>query len=191
MNNFGHYLQLGYEHIASINALDHILFILVLIATFRTRDWLKMLIAISFFTLGHTLTLTLGAFELIKVNRDLIEFLIPLSIVVTALFNLTKSGQNARNKSKYWLALVFGLLHGFGFSNAYEMLVLGEGNYWQAILPFNLGIELGQVLVWFLSFCLMLIITQIFQAKQRDWNLFVSGIGFGLATYMCLENWIF
>ncbi len=191
MSNFTNFLRLGYEHIIAFGALDHILFIVVLIAVFQTRYWLKMLFAVSFFTVGHTLTLTLGAFDLVNVNRNLIEFLIPVTILLTAIFNLTKAGQNQKTKSKYWLALIFGLIHGFGFSSAYEMLVLGDGNYWQALLPFNLGVELGQLAVLVAALILMLLFQQILRVKPRDWNLFISGAGFGLALIMCIDNWPF
>jgi hypothetical protein len=191
MNNFSNYIQLGYEHIVNVDSLDHILFILVLVAAYQTRAWLKMLIAVSFFTLGHSVTLTLSALDAVNVDKGLIEFLIPLSILITALFNLTKAGQDQKNRSKYWIAGLFGLIHGFGFSSAYEMLVLGDGNYWSALLPFNLGVELGQLVIVLAALFLMLIFQQILNKKHRDWNLFVSGAGFGLALVMCIENWSF
>lgn len=189
MSPFNTYLRLGYEHIVNLSALDHVLFIVVLIAIYQPKHWLKMLIAVSLFTLGHSISLTLSSFDIIKVDKGLIELLIPATIVVTALINLTKFGQNPASKSKYWIAILFGIIHGFGFSNYYEMLVLGENKYWSALLPFNLGIELGQLLV-FVAFLLLMFLGQsIMSFKSRDWNIFFSGAGFGLAIIMCLENW--
>ena len=129
--------------------------------------------------------------EVIKIDKGIIEFLIPLTILLTALYNLTKSGQNQNNKSKVWIAGVFGLIHGLGFSNYYDMLVMGDSNYWQALLPFNLGIELAQLLLVAITLLVMGIYSFMLNRKIRDWNLFVSGAGFGLALIMCLENWPF
>ena len=140
MHPFTNYLRLGYEHIISLAALDHILFLIALMAIYQTKNWLKVVIAVSFFTLGHSVTLSLGALDVVNIDQGFIEFLIPLTIVFTALLNLTKFGQNQKSNFKYWIALSFGLIHGLGFSNYYDMLVMGESNYWQALLPFNLGI---------------------------------------------------
>ena len=98
MSAFSNYLRLGYEHILSLEALDHILFIVALMAIYQAKHWLKVVIAVSCFTLGHSLTLSLGAAEVVKVDKGLIEFLIPLTIVLTALYNLTKAGQNVNFK---------------------------------------------------------------------------------------------
>lgn len=191
MHPFTNYLRLGYEHIISLAALDHILFLIALMAVYQTRHWLKVVIAVSFFTIGHSITLSLGALEVINVDQAFIEFLIPLTIVFTALINLTKFGQNQKSNFKYWIALSFGLIHGLGFSNYYDMLVMGESNYWQALLPFNLGIELAQLLVVFIMLIIMGVYGFLLNKKIRDWNLFISGGAFGLALIMCIENWPF
>lgn len=191
MQTFSTYLRLGYEHIMSVQAMDHILFVVVLMAVYQSRNWLRVVAAVTFFTIGHSLTLSLGALDVIKIDKGIIEFLIPLTILLTALYNLTKSGQNQNNKSKVWIAGVFGLIHGLGFSNYYDMLVMGDSNYWQALLPFNLGIELAQLLLVAITLLLMGIYSFMLNRKIRDWNLFVSGAGFGLALIMCLENWPF
>lgn len=191
MQTFSNYLRLGYEHIISIEALDHILFVVVLMAVYEVRNWLKVVTAVTFFTIGHSITLSLGALNAISVDKAFIEFLIPLTILLTALFNITKRGQNQKNKSKAWIAGVFGLIHGLGFSNYYDMLVMGDTNYWQALLPFNLGIELAQLLLVLILLALMGVYNFLLNRKIRDWNFFISGAGFGLAFIMCLENWPF
>lgn len=191
MQTFSNYLRLGYEHIMSIEALDHILFVIVLMAVYQTRNWLRIVAAITFFTVGHSITLSLGAFNIVNIDKGIIEFLIPLTILLTALYNITKPGQNQNNRNKAWIAGIFGLIHGLGFSNYYDMLVMGETNYWQALLPFNLGIELAQLLLVAIMLILMGAYTFLLNRKIRDWNLFVSGAGFGLALIMCLETWPF
>jgi hypothetical protein len=191
MHPFTNYLRLGYEHIISLAALDHILFLIALMAIYQTKNWLKIVIAVSFFTIGHSITLSLGALEMVKIDQGLIEFMIPLTIVITALLNLSKFGQNQKSNFKYWISLFFGLIHGLGFSNYYDMLVMGESNYWQALLPFNLGIEIAQLVVVAVMLFIMSIYSFILNKKIRDWNLFISGGAFGLAVIMCIENWPF
>ena len=148
MSSFNSYLQLGFEHILNIEALDHVIFIIVLLAAHRPRQWLKMLIAVSLFGIGHSLSLTMASFDMVSIDSELIEFLIPLTILFTAILNLSKFGPNPESKGKYWISILFGIIHGLGFSNYYEMLVMGENKYWSALLPFNLGIELGQILIF-------------------------------------------
>lgn len=189
MNDFKGYLLLGYEHIVNIAALDHILFIIAFMAPFQTKNWVKILVGLSLFTLGHSITLSLAALDVVTVNKAWVEFLIPLTIVLTALLNLTKLGQDPKTKIKPWIALLFGLIHGLGFSNYYEMLVMGENKYWSALIPFNLGIELGQLVIGLILLLAMVVHQYMLNKKARDWNLFVSGIAFGLALIMCLEQW--
>lgn len=188
MSAFNSYLRLGFEHILNIEALDHVIFIIVLLAAHRPRHWLKMLIAVSLFGLGHSLSLTLASFDMVSIDSELIEFLIPLTILFTAVLNLSKFGPNPESKGKYWISILFGIIHGLGFSNYYEMLVMGENRYWSALLPFNLGIELGQVLI-FACFLVVIFLGQVvLNIKNRDWNIFFSGLGFGLAFIMLIKN---
>lgn len=191
MHSFSSYLRLGYEHIMSVQALDHILFVVVLMAVYQTRSWLRIIAAVTFFTIGHSITLSLGALDVLSIDKGLVEFLIPFTILLTALFNLTKAGQNQKSQTKAWIAGVFGLIHGLGFSNYYDMLVMGEQTYWEALLPFNLGIELAQLLLVAITLVIMGVYNFMLNRKIRDWNLFISGAGFGLAFWMCLENWPF
>lgn len=191
MSSFNTYLRLGYEHIVSANALDHISFIIALMAVYQPKNWLRIILAITFFTLGHSISLTLSALHLVKVEKNLIEFLIPVTILITALFNLTKAGQDQSSKAKYWLAGVFGIIHGLGFASYYNMLILGENRYWGALLPFNLGVELGQLVIVFIVLLLMIIFQNIFNVRHQSWNLFFSGSAFGLAVYLALGAWPF
>lgn len=191
MSSFNTYLRLGYEHIVNASALDHIVFIIALMAVYQPKNWLRIILAITFFTLGHTITLTLSAFDLVRFDKSLIEFLIPVTIGVTALFNLTKAGQDQTSKTKYWIAGIFGLIHGLGFANYYSMLTLGENRYWNALLPFNLGVELGQLLIVFIILIVMVIFQLIMNVKHQSWNLFFSGAAFALALLFCLNTWPF
>lgn len=186
MNTFEIYLRLGYEHILDPNGLDHIIFVIALTAAYQPKNWLQMLAAVTFFTLGHSLTLTLAAFDWVDFDKKWIEFLIPVTILLTALFNL-RSGPN-NHKSKNLIAALFGLIHGLGFGSYYSMLTLGEINYWKALLPFNLGVEIGQILVVLGMLLLMVIFQIILKVRQQLWVVFVSGAAFGVALLMCIEN---
>ncbi|HBF18854.1 MAG: HupE / UreJ protein [Owenweeksia sp.] len=189
MSSFSTYLRLGYEHILSLSALDHILFVIVLMAAYHTKHWLRIVIAVSLFTVGHSLSLILSSYNVVSLDKQLVEFLIPLTIVLTAVYNLTKSGQQAQGNVKYGMALIFGLIHGFGFSSYISMLMMGDGDLWSVMLPFNLGIELGQLVIVLATFVVMLIMLTFMRRKPRDWNFFVSGMAFGLSVVMCIENW--
>lgn len=191
MSAFNTYLRLGYEHIVNASALDHVVFIIALTAIYQPKNWLRIILAVTFFTIGHSLTLTLSAFDLVKFDKKLIEFLIPITIGATALFNLTKAGQDQSSKSKYWIAGVFGLVHGLGFANYYGMLTLGETKYWTALLPFNLGVELGQLLIVLIILIAMVIFQMLLNVKHQSWNLFFSGSAFGLAFFFAISNWPF
>ncbi len=190
MNTFNNYWRLGYEFMLSRDALIHIIFIIVLIAVFMPRNWLKILASLFFFTFGFSITLTLGALNIIEFNKDLLPFLLPLSVVLLAVYNLTKVGQNQNSKLRYWLAGLLGLMHGFGFFTEYfSRLTLGDVNYLNALFPFNLGLILGELAIMGVMLLLMIIFLLILNKKIRDWNLFVSGCGMGIALVNCIIYW--
>lgn len=191
MRNFNNYLALGYEHIIDFGALDHILFLVALVSVYQVKNWLRFLLAVTFFAIGHSATLALGTFKIVEIDNALIEFLIPLTIVIVALYNIAQGSPKPRGWGRYWLAGIFGLIHGMGFSNSYQMLVMGDQSVWQAMLPFNLGIELGLLLVALVLIIALFIYQIILNKKGRDWNLFFSGVAFGLALIMCFEQWPF
>lgn len=185
---FGDFIRLGFEHIANFGAIDHLLFLVALCTVYRARDWGALLLVVTFFTLGHSITLSLAAFEVVQPGNDWIEFLIPITILLTASFNLSKGGLNPKDKRKYVLAGFFGLIHGLGFSGYYSMLTSGSGGYWTALFPFNLGIELGQLAIVIGVFLLGLVAEHVLRIKERDWNLFLSGGVFALALEMAWER---
>ncbi len=191
MGSFNTYLRLGFDHITAFAAIDHMLFLLALIAIYQPKNWLKVFWAISIFTLAHSISLIVSAFDIFTVDKALIEFLIPVTIAFTSLFNLSSAGQNQNSKMKYWLSLVFGLIHGFGFSNYYSILVTDESNFWQALLPFNLGVELGQLVIVAIILFLIILFQNLLRIKRRDWILIMSGVSLGISLLMCLENWPF
>jgi len=191
MSTFQMYLQLGIEHITDLKGYDHILFLITLMAVYQIRHWKKILILITAFTLGHTTSLIVASFNLVSVPGKWIEFLIPVTILLTALANIfTPKGESSKGHHiyKYAMALGFGLIHGMGFSNYLKSLILNEDSLAGPLFSFNLGIEAGQLMI-VAGFMLLGIITlEIFKAKPRDWNLVFSGAGMGVAIILMIER---
>ncbi|NNE26862.1 MAG: HupE/UreJ family protein [Saprospiraceae bacterium] len=143
---FEAYFKLGFEHILDINGLDHVLFLLALTMPFSLKDWKRVIILATAFTVGHSVTLALSALDIIKVNSDLIEILIALSIFITALLQIIKKQSDQKLKKEYGLALLFGFIHGMGFSNFFKS-ILGKDNITIPLLSFNIGVEMAQILI--------------------------------------------
>lgn len=189
MSRFEINFNLGFEHITTFDGLDHILFLLALTAIFQFKHWGRVLGVVTAFTVGHTLTLVLANTNAIAVNSDVVEFLIPVTIMVTGIANLLKSGQNPKNNSRFFIAGIFGLIHGLGFFRSFRMLTVGDENGWSSLLPFALGVELGQLLVVFLILLITAILYNFMRLKTREWNLFASGIVCGVAGYLMIQTW--
>jgi len=189
MQDFIFYLKLGWEHIISLDALDHQLFILALIAVYSYNDFKKILILVTAFTIGHSITLALSTLNILRVPGNWVEFLIPLTIVITALGNiLMKSNQKTLMNLNYYLALIFGLIHGMGFANTARMTLAKEQSIFVPLLGFNIGLELGQIIVVIAILILLFILLKVFRVNRKDWILFVSSGVFALALKMTLER---
>lgn len=191
MNDFELYFRLGFEHITDINGMDHILFLLGLTAIYQFKHWGRLLGVVTAFTVGHTVTLVLAAMKVISVNAGLVEFLIPVTILITGLVNLMPVGQNPKNNLRIFIALLFGLVHGLGFSNFYRMMTMGDTDSWGYLLPFGLGVEVGQLLIVFLVLLVTAILHNFMRLKLRDWNIFNSGLVSGIAVYLMIQTWPF
>lgn len=189
MQDFLFYLNLGWEHIISLDALDHQLFVLALIAVYSFNDLKKILILITAFTIGHSITLALSTFDIIRINSDWVEFLIPLTIVLTSLNNIfIRNKKQSQNKGNYYLALIFGLIHGMGFANTARVMITKSQSITIPLLGFNIGLELGQIAIVFGILMLLFILLKIFKVNQKDWILFVSSGVFALSLKMTLER---
>ncbi len=189
MQDFLFYLQLGWEHIISKDALDHQLFILVLIAIFSFRDWKKVLILVTAFTIGHSLTLVLSALDVFRFPSDWVEFLIPCTIVFTALDNIIFS----KNEKKliqlnYYLALLFGLIHGMGFANSVRMMLASEQDIILPLFGFNVGLELGQIIVVAIALFIHYIFSEVLKLSNKIWIYIISVPIFIFALKMALER---
>lgn len=192
MSEFWIYFQIGLRHVLDIQAYDHVLFLIALTVPYAFKDWKKVLILVSIFTIGHTLALLLSVFGVIFVKVNLIEFLIPITILTAAIFNLFTSGKSTKNESITIVAFVtlfFGVIHGLGFSNYFKTLLGGSPQ--SKLLPlseFALGIETAQIIVVIIVLILSYIVQTIFRFSKRDWTLVMSAFVIGVVLPMIINN---
>ena len=193
MDTFGFYLQLGFEHITNLAGYDHILFLIVLCAVYRLEQWKRVLILVTAFTIGHSLTLILVSLDVITIPSKIIRFLIPLTIFITA-FNNVLSKPPALNETpvkmsrNYFMALFFGLIHGMDFSNYFRALIMGTSSIVKPLFGFNIGIELGQLLVVLVITGIAFFFLNVVKVKHREWTLFISGAAAGMSILSMAEN---
>ena len=197
MTEFFIFLQLGYQHITDINGYDHILFVTALCAIYRITDWKRVLILVTAFTIGHSITLALAALNIIEYSTDLIEFLIPVTIIFTCITNFfhknTESALQPESFStvRYIIALGFGLIHGMGFSNYLRNLLGKDQNIIPQLLAFNIGLEVGQLLIVSIVMGISFMMLQGFKVKKQSWSLILSGFVAGVAFKLMTEKWYF
>ena len=190
MSQFWIYFGIGREHILDLNGYDHILFVIALCAIYILQDWKRVLILVTAFTIGHSVTLALSTLEIINVRTDFIEFLIPVTILITAIANLFKTKQTltkTRMMMNYGFALFFGLIHGLGFSNYLKSILGREDSIVQPLLAFNLGLELGQVIIVVFFMIASFVFVSLFSVQRRDWNLIISSAVAGMAFMLMLD----
>lgn len=191
---FLNFLQLGWNHIIDLKAYDHLLFIMTLCAVFTYSEWRKILVIVTAFTIGHSLTLILSSLDYLVFPQEMIEVLIPLTILITAIANVSQTRKPVKEKTfdksvlvNYCIALSFGLIHGLGFANNFKFMMGGDSNIVKQLFAFNSGLESGQIVVVIALMTLMFILTRIFNIVHREWNLFISGAGAGLSIMMILN----
>lgn len=191
LDNFWFNVQYGVNHVLDINAYDHVLFLIVLTVPYLFKDWKRVLLLVSMFTLGHTLSLILSVYGIITVKAQLVEFLIPITILIVALFNVFTSGKGAQ-KEKIGLlflsTLFFGLIHGLGFAREFKMLLTDSDSKFILLLEFALGIEIAQIIIVFAVLLLGYIMQTIFRFNKRDWIMVISAIVVGLVIPMILNS---
>lgn len=190
VNDFSLWFSTGLEHIADLKGYDHILFLLALCGVYTFQNWKNLLILITAFTIGHSLTLALSVLDIMVVEAVWIEFFIPVTIVVTCIFNLSRldKPQTGNFGLNYFMALFFGLIHGTGFSYLLKSLLGNEESVLMPLLSFNLGIEAGQILIVIAVLLFSLLLSAVFGVKSRNWNFFISSAVFGVSFIMALER---
>ncbi len=169
MQDFFFYVELGLNHVLDFAAYDHILFLAAMSLPFTFSSWKKVLLLATVFTTTHCLSLLLSVYDIVLIDGGLIEFLIPVTILLTAVFNLlyVKTLSKERSMVLHTLATAFfGLIHGFGFSNYFKMLMSGEDEQFSPLLGFATGIELSQVLIVFMVLALTYIVQSLFKIRH-------------------------
>lgn len=190
MNDFGFYFKIGWEHIINLDALDHIFFIAALAAVYMLKDWKQVLVLVTAFTLGHTITLVLSSLDLLEISSSWVEFLVPCTIVFTALSNLfLKNFSSKAIKINYLLALFFGLIHGLAFANTLRMLLAQDQSFAWSMFSFSLGLESGQILIVFMVLLLAELSVGMWKVTRRDWVIFLSSAVMALALEMAAQRW--
>ena len=190
MLDFLLYLKLGLTHVLDWQAYDHILFLIVLVVAYNFSNWKRIFILVSLFTIGHTVSLLLVNYSVVAISSKWVEFLIPVTILVAAFYNLLTSGKNNRSEKVglfYVITIFFGLVHGFGFATYYKMIA--GGNEILPLLEFALGIELAQIIVVTIVLIFSFIFQSILRFNKKDWVLVVSSIVIGLVIPMLQNNW--
>ena len=192
MSEFELYFGLGKDHILDYrNGYDHILFVMALCVLYAWRDWKQVLILVTAFTIGHSITLALATLNVVSANANLIEFLIPLTIFITAVTNLFKNEQSL-SKSALWLsysyALFFGLIHGLGFSNYLRSILGKDRSIVSQLFAFNIGLEFGQIIIVIVFLSVAFILVDLFNVSRRDWKLVVSSLIAGMALVLIKDK---
>jgi hypothetical protein len=191
MDPFAQFLLIGKDHILDKNGYDHILFVIALCAVYAIRDWKKVLVLVTAFTVGHSITLALAAYRVVDFSSTLVEFLIPVTIFVTAVSNLFRSEESAAKSNihlNYLFAAGFGLIHGLGFSTLLRELLGRSESIVTRLLAFNIGLEIGQIIIVGIFMGLTFIIVDLAGVSRRDWKMVVSSAIAGIALILIKDS---
>jgi hypothetical protein len=191
MNDFWFYFNEGLFHVLDWNAYDHILFLVALTVPYGLNSWKKLLYLVSIFTVGHTIALALSVYEVVKVSSTLIELLIPITILITALYNIITAGKTKRMEKMGIYAittLFFGCIHGFGFSTYFKMMTAGSDSKLIPLIEYTLGIEGAQLIIVLAVLALSFVGQSIFRFSRRDWILVTSAIVVGVVIPILRAN---
>lgn len=185
------FFELGLTHVLDINGYDHVLFLIVLAAPYLFSNWKKVLFLVTVFTVGHSISLILSSYNFISVNSSLVEFVIPVTIAVTALFNMFSSGKMISSTKiglVFFATLFFGVVHGLGFSSYFKMIVGNTDYKFIPLIEFALGVEIAQIIIVIVVLVLASIAQNILSISKRDWVLVISSITLGLVIPMLLSR---
>ena len=192
MQDFKLYFGLGIHHILQWEAMDHILFIAALCLRYLIKDWRKVVVLVTAFTIGHSISLSLGALGLVRFNTGLIEFLIPLTIIATAINNLVQRAGQVDHPSRlpviYFFALFFGLIHGLSFASSFLSLEGREGLLVH-LLAFNLGVEAAQILIVVIILAISFIFVQLIKLRRIWWVWGLSALVLIASVKMAVDRW--
>jgi hypothetical protein len=195
VNEFSLYLRMGYHHIASLGAWDHILFVAALTAAYGLHEWKRIAVLVTAFTLGHSTTLALATFNIVRASPRVVEPLIAATIVFMAFAAIgdqlvppTESSRTAAMRRRYATAGIFGLIHGLGFASGLRTLLGAESSITMPLLGFNLGLEVGQILIVSVFFALGIAADRWLHVRRRDWVLILSGAAAGIGLTLLIDR---
>jgi HupE / UreJ protein len=192
MSEFCTYFEIGIRHVLNISAYDHVLFLIALTVPYAFKDWKKILFLVSIFTIGHTLALILSVFGIIVIKVNLVEFMIPITILITAIFNLFTAGKSSKTESigvVGFVTLFFGIIHGLGFSNYFNTILSGKASdKMLPLLEFALGIETSQLIIVFVVLILSFIVQTVFRFSKRDFALVMSAFVVGVVIPLIIQS---
>jgi hypothetical protein len=190
MSDIAFYFTTGWHHIISWGALDHILFIIALSAIYLIENWKQVLILVTAFTIGHSLTLALSVYDLIRMNERWVEFLIPFTIFATGVFNFMAKNYKPKSlRLNYFLALFFGLIHGMGFANTIRFMLAKDQNIAIPLLSFNVGLEVGQIVVVAFILLLSFLLVNKLKLKRQWWVWGLSTCAIIISVNMMVDRW--
>jgi len=181
---------MGLFHVLDIRAYDHILFLIVLTVVYLFKQWTKVLWLITLFTIGHSITLALSAYNILNINSNLVEFLIPLTIFITGLMNVltAKKASVGKENQNLFFALFFGLIHGLGFSNYFKIMIGKTSDKLVPLIEFAVGVEAAQIIIVLVILLIGTLVQSIFGVNRRDWILIISSIVIGFAFQMMINR---
>ena len=190
MSNFSIFFPMGIEHITALNGLDHILFIAALCLRYMISDWKKLLILVTAFTIGHSITLALSTLNVINISQKWTEFFIAFTILITAFNNCFVKDFKFKTKYPviYFFALFFGLIHGLGFSTLLKSMLGKDESIVTQLLAFNLGLEVGQLIIVAIILIVSFILVNFLRINRRVYLLFASGGIAALALEIMIER---
>jgi len=190
MSDVAFYFETGWHHIISWDALDHILFIIALAAIYQVQNWKQVIVLITAFTVGHSLTLALSVYDIVRFSETWVEFLIPCTIIATAIFNFfVKNYEPKSLRINYFLALFFGLIHGMGFANTIRFMLAKNQNIAVPLLSFNIGLEAGQIVVVTLILFISYILVNKLNLNRKWWVWSLSAIAILSGLIMVKDRW--
>jgi hypothetical protein len=190
LSDFNLWFITGIEHIADWQGYDHILFLLALCGVYEIKQWKNVLVLITAFTIGHSITLALSVTNAFSINSEIIEFLIPITIILTASYNLYINYKNKQNNTKfsYGAALFFGFIHGMGFSYLLKSLLGKSENILSPLFAFNIGLEAGQIIIVASILIISLFLTSVLKINPKLKNNFISLGVLIIASIMAFER---
>lgn len=192
MSEFQLYLETGLRHVLDIEGYDHVLFLIALTVPYSFKDWRRVLLLVSIFTVGHTLALLLSVFGVVVIKASIVEFLIPITILITSAYHLVTAGKTAKSDNLSivgFITLFFGIIHGLGFSNYFKAILPGDpGDKVVPLLEFALGIELAQIIVVIAVLVISYIVQNFFRFSKRDFALVASAFVIGVVVPMIIGS---